>query len=109
MARQPLHPCAQPGCPALTARRYCAVHQRQRDQVRDARRGTAAMRGYDAAWQRVRRAVLARDGGRCQHCGSTQHLQVHHIIPLSHGGARTDPRNLVTLCARCHARQHGGR
>ena len=52
----------------------------------------------DAIPPRVRRYVLARDGGcTADGCGSRHHLQVHHIVPRSQGGTH-DPENLTTLC-----------
>ena len=45
--------------------------------------------------------ILARDGRKCRSCGSRRHLTFHHIIPREDGG-KTDERNLVTLCNRCH-------
>ena len=48
-----------------------------------------------------RRAVLARDGYRCQYCGSTRHLTLDHVIPSSRGGA-TSWENVVTSCAPCN-------
>lgn len=43
----------------------------------------------------------------CQTCeekdGSlTEAVQVDHIIPLELGGAPFDPKNLQSLCKRCH-------
>ncbi|MFV9672591.1 MAG: DUF222 domain-containing protein [Acidimicrobiia bacterium] len=48
---------------------------------------------------RLRRFVLARDGGVCtiEGCVSRYRLQPHHINPWSQGGA-TDAENLTTLC-----------
>lgn len=47
---------------------------------------------------RVRRHVLARDGGcAADGCHSRYRLQVHHILPRSQGGTH-HPHNLVTLC-----------
>jgi len=47
---------------------------------------------------KVRRYVLARDGGCViDGCGSTYRLEVHHIRPRSRGGDH-DPRNLGALC-----------
>ena len=48
---------------------------------------------------RLRRFVLARDGGTCtaDGCTSRYRLQPHHIRLRSHGG-RHDPANLTTLC-----------
>ena len=51
-----------------------------------------------------------RDKHACVVCAAnvlTTGLHVHHIIPLLKGGTH-DPRNLATLCVRCHARQHPG-
>lgn len=58
------------------------------------------------ATMRQRRAVLARQAGMCAApgCRST-HLEVHHVIWWSHGGA-TDLDNLVGLCPRCHHLVH---
>ena len=54
-----------------------------------------------------RRAILARDGGRCTFpgCGATRHLDVHHMTLWSEGGD-TSVRNGVTLCSACHTRVH---
>ncbi|MEA3510954.1 MAG: DUF222 domain-containing protein [Actinomycetota bacterium] len=48
---------------------------------------------------RLRRFILARDGGACtvEGCTSRYRLQPHHITPWSEGGA-TDTENLTTLC-----------
>ena len=51
-----------------------------------------------------RRAVLARDGFRCQYCGSTRHLTIDHIVPRSRGGT-TSWDNVVTSCAPCNVRK----
>lgn len=57
----------------------------------------------------IRRAVLARDRRRCciPGCGSSAHIDLHHLVPRSRGGAHT-MINLVALCDRHHAAAHDG-
>jgi 5-methylcytosine-specific restriction endonuclease McrA len=54
-----------------------------------------------SAWQKLRRTARLRDGNRCLRCGSTRRLSVHHAVQ---GSNALD--DLLTLCARCHAREH---
>lgn len=51
-----------------------------------------------------RKAILARDGFRCQYCGSTRHLTLDHIVPRSRGGL-TSWENVITSCAPCNVRK----
>ena len=53
----------------------------------------------------LHRAVLERDGWRCQLCGSITNLNVHHQVFRSRGGTDSQD-NLVTLCAFCHRNLH---
>lgn len=46
-------------------------------------------------------AVYKRDCGRCVYCGSTENLQLDHIIPFSRGGATT-LENMQLLCQKCN-------
>jgi len=52
----------------------------------------------------TRRAVFARDGWRCQYCGSRSNLTVDHVIPRSKGGPSTW-ENIVASCAPCNRRK----
>ena len=53
----------------------------------------------------LRHRVLKRDGWRCQNCGSSKDLHVHHLTKRSRlGDDALD--NLITLCAVCHQDQH---
>jgi 5-methylcytosine-specific restriction endonuclease McrA len=49
--------------------------------------------------------VLERDSWRCQQCGDSKNLQVHHIRWRSKLGSDSD-ENLITLCANCHRKVH---
>jgi len=52
----------------------------------------------------TRREVLRRDKHTCQYCGSTKHLTLDHVIPVSKGGKHTWD-NIVTACERCNNRK----
>jgi 5-methylcytosine-specific restriction endonuclease McrA len=53
----------------------------------------------------TRKAVLARDGWRCQYCGSEKPgLTVDHVIPRSRGGESVW-ENIVASCASCNRRK----
>ena len=57
------------------------------------------------AYEKLRLQVLERDAWRCQNCGSTQHLEIHHKEFRSHAGCDSE-ENLITLCSDCHALAH---
>ncbi|HUR14509.1 MAG TPA: HNH endonuclease [Mycobacteriales bacterium] len=48
----------------------------------------------------TRRAVFARDGGRCQYC-SAPATSLDHVVPRSRGGPHTW-ENVVSACGRCN-------
>jgi len=56
-------------------------------------------------WREAREEVLKRDGYRCVRCGSTEELHVHHILERRKGGEHK-LGNLITLCRRCHQKEH---
>jgi len=78
----------------------------------DATRGNAQDRGYDGDWQKLRAYYLRRHPlcERCEGDGrTTVAVLVHHIVPISDGGARLDERNLMALCVACHDAKHAGK
>lgn len=77
---------------------------------------------YGKGWRRAKLAVLDRDDHTCVICGTTseelgRNPDVHHIVPVRSFldtpiADKTDahvPRNLITLCIRCHRRADFGR
>lgn len=65
---------------------------------------------FDSADYRVRKwtkAVLSK--GRCEDCGSEEHLEAHHIIKWAdYPKGRIDVENGECLCHKCHTRRHYG-
>jgi 5-methylcytosine-specific restriction endonuclease McrA len=57
------------------------------------------------SYEKLRMQVLRRDAWRCQACGTTSRLEVHHQQFRSHSGVDSD-ENLITLCDRCHKAVH---
>ncbi|MEE9514703.1 MAG: HNH endonuclease [Candidatus Brocadiales bacterium] len=57
-----------------------------------------------------RRNIFARDGNRCQYCGSrfpTSELSLDHVVPRARGG-EASWTNMVCACTECN-KQKGGR
>lgn len=114
MPRKAKRPCSRRGCPNLVevgSSGYCPEHDQQRRAERnqriDAERGTAAQRGYNARWRRIRLMQL-RKHPLCIHCLSagrtTPATEVDHIRPLADGGTHAF-NNLQSLCHACHSRK----
>lgn len=55
----------------------------------------------------LREAVYERDNRRCVRCSSDIDLEIHHVIPVSHGGLNFK-ENLTVLCSDCNYDAHGG-
>lgn len=75
-------------------------------QQSDQHRGSAAERGYDHHWTKLRNAFI-KVNPLCAHCliqdRVTLAAEIDHIRPLAQGGARLDPDNLQALCRSCHS------
>lgn len=109
MPRQAPTACRRPGCSGLVLGGICSrcgPLRRVRDAEIDERRGSAASRGYDRRWRRLRSMVLASDP-LCAECARrglvSMATDVHHVIAKRDGGQDTLD-NLEPLCHSCHSR-----
>jgi len=108
MPRKPRRPCAVSGCPRFAeVGAYCREHARQQERVR----GSAARRGYDARWRKIRLQVLKSQplcadpfGEHAERGEVVLATEVDHIVPLARGGTHAR-KNLQPLCKSCHARK----
>lgn len=103
--------CTQPGCPTIGnwTRGRCPIHERARDK----QRGTRAQRGYDAAYDRERKAWQARlDHGErltCWRCGNPIDPAAWHLGHDDHDrtvihGPECPPCNLSAAGRISHMR-----
>ncbi len=97
MPRRPKRPCWRSDCPNLN----CTEHKRPARQ-QGGTRASAARRGYDRKWRRVRAAYLKRHPW-CVVCGEPA-TNVDHIVARVDGGSdKWD--NLQSLCHSDHSRK----
>ena len=94
-------PCRQPGCPNTTLQGFCEQHRDKRSNWNRQGRGSAAQRGYGAAWRTIRARILRRDKHLCQSCQRRAANEVDHIIGKAEGGT-DEASNLQAICTRCH-------
>jgi 5-methylcytosine-specific restriction protein A len=109
MPIKPKNPCRRPGCPLLTEKTYCYIHEKQQRKQADAGRLNSRQRGYTPRWEKLRKWFLMQSP-LCALCESqgviTAANEVDHIIP--HKGDKVlfwDVKNLQSLCKSCHSRK----
>jgi len=49
-------------------------------------------------------SLRIREGGRCECCGETMHLQCAHVFSRRYLSTRWDFQNAMCLCRGCHVR-----
>ncbi len=52
-------------------------------------------------WREIKAEVITERGARCEQCGSTYNLELHHIKAKRYGG-KDEKDNAQLLCKRCH-------
>lgn len=59
---------------------------------------------HSEAWSKKRQERLRIDGFKCQRCGATEKLEVHHVTYNTLGNENMN--DLITLCELCHTKIH---
>lgn len=104
MPLKPKRACRYPGCPELIRHgSYCEIHGKAASRLEG--RPTAAERGYDHAWHKVR-AQYIKHHPLCEYCGKRSTAEVHHLVPVKQGGSHKWD-NLKAACRSCHKRNEG--
>ena len=57
-------------------------------------------------FKRIRASFMAQCSRECGNCGSSENLEIHHIVPIVFGGTNRIG-NLAALCGSCHRLAHG--
>lgn len=58
---------------------------------------------YPIDWNdTLKRAIRERDKYRCQICGEAQGDTAHHVHHIDYNKKNCNPKNLITLCVKCH-------
>lgn len=89
-------------------RTYCDTHRKKAVKGRK----TASPLTYNEQlksprWAAFRERVLKDRGARCERCGSSERLQVHHLrYKRGKLAWQYDMKDVLLLCDRCHARLH---
>ncbi|QQP93545.1 HNH endonuclease (plasmid) [Skermanella sp. TT6] len=113
--RAPAHRPANAGDPKIKEQER-KIQERRRKAAVDRHRGSAASRGYDGDWRRLRLAHIQSEP-LCRRCKAEGRIVVadvvDHIVPISvDPDRRLDPSNLQSLCKHHHdvktAREDGG-
>lgn len=103
-----MRPCIDCGRPCKGTR--CPAHQAPVTQADNARRH-AKQRDHGrntARWQRIRREVIDRDGGRCRECGApARSVHLDPRLEGHHDTATVD--DCALLCAKHHGALDGPR
>lgn len=62
----------------------------------------------DERWKKKREQVLEHKGRKCEMCGTTQNLQIHHKRYIKGKYAwEYKMKDYLVLCANCHEKTHG--
>jgi 5-methylcytosine-specific restriction endonuclease McrA len=93
-----LRPCLD--CGALSSGSRCGPCARAQDR----RRGTTVER-FGSGWDRISRAVIARDDGICYICGESGADTAGHLVPRSLGGDSSDLDLLAAAHRACNSRR----
>jgi len=107
MAQQAKKICSHPGCGTLTYNTRCIKHSKAKYARQPDRRGSAASRGYDNQWRKLRNSFIMHNP-LCRHCEESGRVtpaqDVDHRKPFKgkDDPLRLDWNNLQSLCRQCH-------
>jgi len=109
MPVKPKRPCSQPGCPRLTAEKFCEEHQKETTRAYSKSGQWNIKKLYGSRWRKVRLVYLSVHP-LCVICKREGRLTaadvIDHVVP--HRGDKIlfwDESNWQSLCKSCHDRK----
>lgn len=82
---------------------YGITRQRVHQLISGYHRNNKGLKDKGGWYRQIRNRIIQRDGGRCQKCGATKNLVIHHLDGDDNNNAFP---NLITLCNECHLTLH---
>lgn len=90
------------GCTVYITDKDCKLRKRQKRDV-----GFQTKKERKEYFLKHKWPVIQNRGGRCEMCGSNEHLTIHHILPVGKFPEYMDEeRNMVAVCPKCHREIH---
>ena len=94
MPYKPKRPCSYPGCPRLTAGRYCEEHQKiVTAHYNKHERDPASKRRYGRAWKRIRDRYISAHP-LCEQCQKKG--RITYLSP-SYSGGNTSTKAVISV------------
>jgi hypothetical protein len=84
-----------------TRAKECLECQRKKKRFIKQNSMSAIEKKLDKAWSERIRSI-----GKCEYCGSTEHLNAHHIFSRANKATRYDLENGICLCSLHHTFSH---
>lgn len=86
----------------------CPCEERRdkaRREAHDGQRGSAAARGYDREWRKVRAAVLRAEPWCRHHAARGERVEATEVDHIDGNSRNNATANLRPLCKACHSRR----
>ena len=94
----------------LTDEHKRKVGESQRGKKNHFWKGGISYEIYPVEWTKtLRRAIRERDRYICQTCGAQQEDKAFHVHHIDYDKKNCDPKNLITLCRKCHLKTNFNR
>jgi len=97
-------------CSEETYKKLRENHADVRGEKNPRWKGGLSFEPYTTGWTKLlKESIRLRDCYTCQLCGELQNGEKFHIHHIDYDKKNCDPRNLITLCCKCHSKTNSNR